>query len=231
MQETALQSQVSKRQWWLSALSLGITIIYPVLLTLIAVRVVMTPLFVQIEYHRPGFPADPYGFTLEDRLTYAPYAVDYLINGAGIEYLGDLQFPDGTALYNQRELRHMMDVKIVTQFAFGVAWICGVVMIIAAWVLLRRRKTRVYFYRGLWNGAALTLGIIAVIVLGAVLAWETFFVAFHEMFFTDGTWYFPTSDTLIRLFPEQFWFDAALTIGGIIITTTLITLVALWKRR
>jgi uncharacterized membrane protein len=39
------------------------------------------------------------------------------------------------------------------------------------------------------------------------------------MFFEAGTWQFYNSDTLIRLYPQQFWFDAslviaAMTIGG-----------------
>ncbi|MCK7530763.1 MAG: hypothetical protein MZV63_06815 [Marinilabiliales bacterium] len=43
--------------------------------------------------------------------SWAPYAVDYLVNGADISYLGDLKFDDGTPLYNERELSHMEDVK------------------------------------------------------------------------------------------------------------------------
>jgi uncharacterized membrane protein len=41
------------------------------------------------------------------------------------------------------------------------------------------------------------------------------FVAFHQVFFAAGTWTFEYSDTLIRLFPNRFWFDAALTIAGL----------------
>jgi integral membrane protein (TIGR01906 family) len=51
--------------------------------------------------------------------------------------------------------------------------------------------------------------------VSAVVAWDTFFTAFHQLFFAGGTWVFAYSDTLIRLFPEQFWFDAALTVGGL----------------
>jgi len=40
-----------------------------------------------------------------------------------------------------------------------------------------------------------------------VLAWSTFFVQFHELLFPPGTWTFAYSDSLIRLFPEKFWFD------------------------
>ncbi len=228
---TTAQPEVRTRAGWLRVVQVVITLIYPLLLVLIAVRLVMTPLFLQFEYYRPDFPPDPYGFTLEDRLTYAPYALEYLVNDAGIEYLGDLRFDDGTPMYNERELRHMFDVKIVTQIAFAFAWVCGALLIAAAVALLRRRETRMWFYGGLWNGAALTLVLIAVIVVGALVSWETFFILFHEIFFEADTWYFPTSDTLIRLFPEQFWFDAALTIGGITSVTALLTLIGLRKRR
>jgi len=42
----------------------------------------------------PYFPADEYGFTKEDRLKWAPFALDYLVNSADISYLGDLTFDD-----------------------------------------------------------------------------------------------------------------------------------------
>ncbi|MBZ0100422.1 MAG: DUF1461 domain-containing protein, partial [Taibaiella sp.] len=51
--------------------------------------------------------------------------------------------------------------------------------------------------------------------LAAIISWDFFFTCFHSTFFESGTWRFAFSDTLIRLFPEQFWFDAALTIGGL----------------
>lgn len=200
---------------------------FPVLLVLIAVRLVMTPLFLQFEYNRADFPADPYGFTREDRFTYAPYALDYLLNGAGIEYLGDLKFEDGTALYNADELRHMRDVKTVTQIAFGGALAGGILAIGAGVYLLRRNAERLR--RALFFGALLTLAMVAAIIIVAVVNWEFFFVTFHQLFFQSGTWYFPTSDTLIRLFPEQFWFDAALVIGGITVLTALVVLGITWR--
>jgi integral membrane protein (TIGR01906 family) len=199
-----------------------LVVAFPVLLVLIAARLVMTPLFLQFEYPRADFPPDPFGFTLEDRLNYAPYALNYLLNGEGIEYLGDLTFPDGTHLYNMNELRHMRDVKTVTQIAFGLAVVVGLLFIADAYYLARRQRLG----QTLLYGAMLTLGLVAAIVIGAVVNWEGFFVGFHQMFFQSGTWYFPTSDTLIRLFPEQFWFDAALTIGALTVITALVVLVA-----
>ncbi len=200
-----------------------ITVFFPVILVLIAVRLVMTPLFLQFEYNRADFPPDPYGFTTEDRLAYAPYALDYLLNGADVSYLGDLTFSNGAPLYQASELRHMSDVKVVTRAAFDLAVAAGiVVLVIAGWLYRVRRRALI---NALFAGALLTLAIIAAIIVGALLSWETFFITFHQLFFQSGTWYFPTSDTLIRLFPEQFWFDAALTIGSITVVTALLVFI------
>ncbi len=200
-----------------------ITVVFPVILVLIAVRLVMSPLFLQFEYNRADFPPDPFGFTTADRFAYAPYALDYLLNGADMSYLGDLTFPDGSPLYQASELRHMSDVKVVTQAAFGSALIAGVAALAAAIFLLRVRRRALV--NALFSGALLTLGIVAAIIVVALFSWESFFVTFHQLFFQSGTWYFPTSDTLIRLFPEQFWFDAALTIGGVTVVTAFLVFI------
>ncbi|MCA9894424.1 MAG: DUF1461 domain-containing protein, partial [Anaerolineae bacterium] len=58
------------------------------------------------------------------------------------------------------------------------------------------------------------IGAIVGIVVAAIFAWDTFFALFHSLFFQEGSWQFYYSDTLIRLYPEQFWLDAAIFIGG-----------------
>ena len=166
----------------------------------------MSPAFLYFEYTRPGFPEDYFGFTIEDRLDYAPFAINYLLNASEITYLGDLTFPDGTPLFNARELRHMRDVKVMTQIAFGGALVIGLITLVAGTVL--RLSGRLS--RALLQGSITTLSLIAAIVLVAIINWDGFFTGFHSLFFADGTWYFAYSDTLIRLFPEQFWFDAAM---------------------
>ena len=45
-----------------------ITLIVPFFLMMSSIRILFTPLYMQVEYRMPGFPADPYGFTLQDRL-------------------------------------------------------------------------------------------------------------------------------------------------------------------
>jgi integral membrane protein (TIGR01906 family) len=198
-----------------------ITVALPIILVMLNVRLIMSPLWLQIEYTRPGFPADPFGFTTEDRLTYAPYAVDYLVYQHDIAYLGNLRFPDGRPLYNERELIHMRDVQAVTGWANIVALAAAALTLSSAFLLWHRSK-RDELLRGVWHGAILTIVLLAAIIILAIVGWEFFFTGFHQLFFADGTWYFLTSDTLIRLFPEQFWFDAALVIGGLTLLQALV---------
>jgi integral membrane protein (TIGR01906 family) len=202
-----------------------LTLVFPVLLVIMGVRLVMTPIFLQFEYNRPDFPADFYGLTREERLYYAPFALDYLILNKPLDYLADLRFDDGTPLFNARELRHMHDVQLLTRSAFAAGLASGILAVIIGLLLMRTPEGRIQLRLGLRDGALLTIGLIVTLVLMALFAWDVFFTGFHEMFFESGTWYFLYSDTLIRLFPEQFWFDAAILVGVCALLGSIVTLI------
>lgn len=179
----------------------------PLLLLLTSVRLLLTPAFVRMEYRLPGFPEDRYGFTLEDRLRWAPLALEYLLNDEGIEFLGELRFADGGPLYNPSELEHMVDVKQLTGLALSVWRILLAVALIlgtvAAWA-----GGAACLWGSLRRGALWTMGLMVVLGVGIAVGFSFVFVGFHELFFDPGTWTFRYSDTLIRLFPERFWRDA-----------------------
>ena len=108
---------------WIGLARSGLSALLPVVLVLISVRLLLTKIFVRLEYNLPGFPADHYGFTKADRIHHATIALEYLLNRAGVEFLGDQHFADGSPVYNERELQHMQDVKQVTQSALRVGWV------------------------------------------------------------------------------------------------------------
>jgi integral membrane protein (TIGR01906 family) len=193
-----------------------VTILIPLALIGLAIRVLLSPIFYKLEYNMPYFPPDEYGFTKEDRLKWAPYAVNYLVNNADVSYLGDLKFDDGTALYNERELSHMEDVKRVTQGALRV-WYVSLALLAAlgawAWFGGWWQAYILGLMRGGWLmvGLAVTIGIIVVVGIAVnPNVFDVFFVAFHSLFFEGDSWLFLFSDTLIRLFPIRFWQDAFL---------------------
>ena len=195
-------------------LIISVMIIVPVFLALSSVRMVMTPALVHFEYNQPGFPPDPYGFTKEDRLYWSQIALDYLLNSEDISFLGELQFADGTPVYNARELRHMLDVKNTVTGVIYVWYISlAALVLIGAWAWHSGRWED--YKTGLARGGILTMILIGTILFFVVLSFGILFVAFHNVFFQPGTWTFNFSDTLIRLFPERFWRDIFLIVGGL----------------
>lgn len=216
------------RQRLLSGLAAGIvTLGVPLLLVLGSVRLAMTPQFLSFEYHRTDMHEDPYGFTLEDRLQWGPMGIEYLVTDADISLLGDMRFENGAPMFSARELQHMVDVKVVTRAAFFVLAAALVVVPLSA-LYLWRSGHKYQLREALLRGAIFTLGGIIAIVFGAVVAWDMFFSLFHRLFFADGTWIFYTSDTLIRLYPEKFWFDTALIIGVAVIGGALVIAGLTW---
>ena len=199
----------SNNRSWLSWL---VAILVLVMLILTSVRLLMTPAFVQLEYRTPNFPPDPYGFTREDRINWSLIALDYLLNDEGISFLGDLRFEDGTQVYNERELGHMLDVKNVLQVAL-IVWYVSIVGVLLLGLWAWWGGWWQEYKDGLSRGGWLTVIFVVVTLVAVLIGFSVFFVFFHQIFFDPGTWVFRFSDTLIRLFPERFWRDAFLAIG------------------
>ena len=232
--------------WLTTLLRLSIFLLMPIVLVLTNVRILLTPLYINWEYNLPDFPLDPYGFTKADRLKYSHLALAYLLNDAGIEFLGGLRFPEGqlappesqpyytaprdsTYLYNDRELKHMLDVKIVVKGALNVWLITSVIWIAASVALAGKPETHPMLLSGLLIGAGITVGLLVALGLYIAVGFNSFFVQFHRVFFEGDSWLFLWSDTLIRLFPTKFWYDVFLWIaGGTLAEAALIGALAWW---
>ncbi|REE02362.1 TIGR01906 family membrane protein [Citricoccus nitrophenolicus] len=205
-----------------------LAIFFPIVVLIAAVRAVASPLFLWIEYHRPGFPADELGFTTEDRLTYGSAGMDFLFNAAPPRYLSDLTH-QGNQLFTDTEVSHMADVKLVMLISMAVGAVLGLLCIIFMIVLARTAKGGIR--RSLFAGSLWMLVVLIALAVLAVLGWEQFFATFHSLFFADGTWTFQATDALIRLYPNQFWMDAGIGIAALVLVTLIVTLICTWPTR
>ncbi len=224
-----------------------IALAVPFLLVMGCLRLLLSYEFLRFEYTRPGFPADSYGFTTADRLEYGMYAISFLFSAEGVDTLASIMRPPddmcrGSSpcpLFNARELGHLVDVKDILRAGFSFFFLCLFVAILGALSALYRhfvshscvdvlREVRL----GLTQGAVLTLMIILALGVFGAAAWDRAFDIFHELFFPVGSWRFPFSDSLIRLYPEQLFVDAALAIGIFTSSCALLILVLLrlWER-
>ncbi len=201
-------------------------VILPILLILSSVWIVLQTanLWVEVEYRFPGFPPDYYGFTLEDRLYWSKIDIAYLMNDAGIEYFDDFQLEDGSPMHNDRELRHMQDVKDLIQLTWrvlGVGWL----LFISTTFFIQRRRGWEEVVLTLTAGARSTLWLMLLLGIGLAAAFGVIFVGFHRIFFEGDTWLFSYSDTFIRLYPERFWRD---TFVYVTVITLLLAGLFLW---
>jgi integral membrane protein (TIGR01906 family) len=197
-------------------LSYLVSLLVPLALIGAALRILLSPLYFNVEYRMPYFPADEYGMTQQERLKWAPFAVEYLVNSADISYLGNLKFADGTPLFNERELNHMADVKKVVLGALSV-WTISLILLALLALFANRGKWIPDYINGLRRGGLWMIGLAAVlgmiVVVGIAVSpnvFDQFFIFFHSLFFKGSSWLFEYSDTLIRLFPIRFWEDAFL---------------------
>jgi len=211
-------------------LKLLIACLLPLALVGSAVRLLVTAPYLTFEYGKTDFPPDPYGFDQAQRLTYASANFEYVRQSQPIEALANQQL-DGSPLYNERELSHMQDVQNVYQSVWRLWQIALVLILLAAIALARRAETRDGLAAAIQWGGLLAAALVAVVGLLAVVAWRLWFVAFHQIFFAAGTWTFNYSDTLIRLFPEKFWFDAAMTLSGLTLIGGLLAALIGWLWR
>ena len=200
-------------------LSYLVSFLVPIALIGTALRIMLSPIFINIEYRMPYFPPDVYGFTQQDRLQWAPFALKYLVNSSDVSYLGDLKFENGDPLYNQRELSHMADVKNVVRGALN-AWVISLAILTLLAIFAYLGKWMPDYINGLRRGGiwmiglAVALGlIVGVGIVADPNVFEQFFIFFHSIFFKGDSWLFEFSDTLIRLFPIRFWQDAFLWVA------------------
>ncbi len=197
-----------------------ITLATPFILLALAVRFVASGLFLKFEYFRPGFPADEFGFGAAEREHYATYVIDYLHNLDSRRYLADVILPNGEPVFISEELAHMADVKALISLLYLIAFIGIIGVIIFALVLSRKNGPGLHL--GVRLGSIFTIIFLAGAAVLAFLGWDSFFRGFHQIFFKDGTWEFYLDDSLIRLFPPQFWVDAGIALGGIVVLLAII---------
>lgn len=192
---------------------------------------IISPAYPRYEYAKPDFPLDLaemppatavslglVSLTQAERLEVALVAVAYLESWqpaeTAIVMLAEQQLPHtGAPLYNQRELSHLVDVKRITDTIRWLALATAVPVMGGLLFLLRRPRTRQMGYLALGQGGVFTVILLSGIAGLILFGWNFFFYQFHGLLFPSGTWTFAATDSLMRLYPERFFFDVGVIIS------------------
>jgi len=216
-----------------TALSVLVAILVPPLLVLTSLRIVANDWIVHFEYRWGGVPADRYGLTRGERTDLALTGLRSILpGGEGVALLRNARLPEGGPAFNEREIGHMEDVRTLVGVAFRVHLAALLALAALALALAVRPARRAIVPTGLRFGAAATLAVATLVGLYMLVGWGSFFTRFHEVFFEGESWRFPTSDTLIRLYPDELWIGvAAFIAGGTVVLAALLAVAGtLWLR-
>ena len=162
---------------------------------------------------RTGLPQD-------EVLRVAQETRDYLTND---EELLDVEV-GGMAFYTEREILHMIDVKRLMARTFDAGWAAlGFIVAFIAVTAWRRRGEAV---SALARSTLSACGVVAllVVVLGVIgiAGFDSAFRNFHLLFFTNDLWQLSSRDGLIQLFPQRFFFDTTMLIGGVTLVFVIV---------
>jgi integral membrane protein (TIGR01906 family) len=210
-----------------------VTVVTPPLLVVNGLRLVANDWIISFEYGRDAFPDDRFGLAREERTALALIGLESIRPGSeGVVLLERARLPDSSPAFTTREIEHMADVRAVFGAALRLQLVAVVVLALLA-LALSRTVLRPAVPLGLLLGALVTLAVAALAIPVILLGFEGFFARFHELFFDPGTWQFPSSDTLIRLYPERFWEDVSQLVAGLTVLQALVLapLAAWWWRR
>ena len=141
-------------------------------------------------------------------------------------------------LFNEREIKHMEDVQHLVFLVFRVQELSAAYALF--FVLVTLATGRETFWRTIasWTlaGAALTLAIVAVLGVLTLVDFQSLFVRFHLISFTNDLWILdPRTDYLIRLMPLGFFIEATLrlaltTVAGAIVLGAAALGILRWVR-
>ena len=132
-------------------------------------------------------------------------------------------------LFNSKEIAHMKDVKKLVRGVYVLAIASAVYLLAMTLVGFARQRGQFtqLLAKRLAMGGGLTLSLL--ILFGAVAAFgfDSLFIKFHELSFANDFWQLdPRTDYLVRIFPDNFWFDATLWVAVRAIIGALLILVA-----
>lgn len=140
--------------------------------------------------------------------------------------------------FNDREKAHMEDVSGLFEGGFQLYYAGMIAVAAALGFVIFCRKERRATARICGKSVVIVFSVFFLLmaILAVLLAidFNYYFVIFHKIFFNNDLWLLdPRTDLMINLVPEQFFFDTAMTIGGIFLGVSVLILggaVWLWRR-
>lgn len=154
--------------------------------------------------------------TMEDVMDVTGYMMDYLIGREDVLSVETEVDGETQDFFNEQDRLHMEDVRNLFLGGLRLRTVCAVLALL---LLIFLAVTKADMRKQITRGYFCALGVFAVLIVVLLISFAVDFTAsftlFHEIFFTNDLWMFdPSTDYMIRMLPEGFFYDMVMRIGA-----------------
>lgn len=142
--------------------------------------------------------------------------IDYFNNSRKSPQIQVMQDGEESDLFSSQEVDHLKDVKRLIRLFYTIQWftLAYVVVYIIAGFIMRRRAFLKQLTKVLLLGGLFTWGLFAFLGIWAAIDFNSLFHTLHVVSFSNDLYFLDPTDSLIIMFPEEFFRDAALFLAG-----------------
>ena len=129
------------------------------------------------------------------------------------------------SIYSEKEISHMKDVKFLIKgvYVLAIISLTMIVMTIIWGTALKTNGVLSILVKLLASSAKYILITALILSVLSLLAFQQLFLIFHQISFANDLWILdPSKDYLIIMFPQNFFLEATLFIGLLILIECLI---------
>lgn len=181
-------------------------------------------------------------FTAFDKSFYQRKFSEYKVNEnvEGAQYLHEkvMDFIQGKSNelpneFNEREKRHLFDVKNIVRTSTIVLYILIVIFIlllaISAFVLKVNNHIINFVGKVLIFGGILTIILATILFFLIISGFSAAFESFHKLFFEKDTYLFdPANEMIVNLYPEQLFKELGIRVSkGVMLSSALVILLGI----
>ena len=194
------------------------------LISINATLVINTPIFYSFEFKKNNI--DTITQIPPGELMRASKQIrEYFTNDE--QYLNLEVYQNGVlrSIYSEKEISHMKDVKFLIKgvYALAIISLTMIVMTIIWGTVLKTNGFLSTLVKLLASSAKYILITALILSVLSLLAFQQLFLIFHQISFANDLWILdPSKDYLIIMFPQNFFLEATLFIGLLILIECLI---------
>jgi integral membrane protein (TIGR01906 family) len=209
--------------WVRGLISLAFVLLLPLLVIGTSLRGLVTDRDLMLRGFRDNQVATTTGLDDAQLARIADAFVAYFQGPPGQIQMQVTAFGQPRALFNDREVTHMEDVQALIQWFLRMQFVAAAVVVVRiAAVLVFDRSPAPIGREMLWS-TGLMVALVVLVGILSLVDFEGLWTRFHQIAFRNDLWQLdPTTDYLIMLFPEPFWFTATIRMATTVALQTVL---------